>query len=118
MSFENCEGTSWKEIKIPKSYKAISCSCSPNGDLWIITCEGKILMRTNITNQFPYGQDWNILNPYPNSIFVQITTSLNLVYALDTKGNAFLLNNDNYEWIKVLKDLSFISISISNKVFF
>lgn len=117
VSFENPEGTNWYEIELPDNLTALSISCSQNGSLWIVTCEDKVLIRTGIDSNVPYGDNWTIINPYPDATFIQVTANLNLVYALDMHSNVFLLNVDeNYEWIKVLKDLSDISLSISDKL--
>ena len=119
MSFENPEGTDWHEIKLPDNLTALSISCSQNGSLWVVTCEDKVLVRTGIACDIPYGNDWTMIEPYPDATFIQITANLNLVYALDVQSNVFLLNVDeDFEWVKVLKDLSSISLSISNKVNF
>ncbi len=116
VSFENPEGTNWLEIDLPINFTASTCSCSQNGNLWVLTFEEKCLVRTDISKDVPYGRSWQIIDPYPNSVFTQITSNLNLVYALDSKGFVYLLNTDNLTWIKVLKDLTNISLSISNKV--
>lgn len=82
-----------------------------------MTCEEKVLIRTDIDCSRPYGNDWTIVEPHPDAVFVQVTANLNLVYALDMLSNVYLLNvDDEYQWVKVLKDLGNISLSISNKV--
>lgn len=83
-----------------------------------MTCEEKVLIRTEIDCNRPYGNDWTIVEPHPEAVFVQVTANLNLVYTLDMLSNVYLLNivDDRYEWVKVLKDLGNISLSISNKL--
>lgn len=117
VSYENPEGSNWKEIKLPDDLSALSISCSQNGSLWVTTCEEKVILRLGISPLEPWGNDWEILDPYPDAKFVQITSNLNYVYSLDVDSNVYFLDiHDSYKWIKILKDLSNISLSISNKV--
>jgi hypothetical protein len=141
VSYENPEGSHWSEIKLPDNLTALSISCSQNGysfisaqilslraeintrrylrTLWIVTCEEKVLLRTEIDCTRPSGNDWIVIEPHPEAVFVQVTANLNLVYALDMLSNVYLLNiTEEYEWVKVLKNLGNISLSISNKVAF
>ena len=99
---------------MPDNLRALTISCSQDGALWVITCEGKILFREGIWSNEPWGNDWLILDQHQNSTFIQITSNLDLVYSLDMAGNVYFLNQE--KWEKVLKDLSSNSISRSNKV--
>ena len=117
ISYENPEGTKWKEIQLEKNTQASVCSCSPNGSLCMLTRQGQILFRANINNLNPCGESWHVIDP-PSSSFplIQISSSLNQVYVLDEKGSVYFFNNETNKWVKILKDLSCISLSISNKV--
>ncbi len=118
VSFANPEGLSWLEVKLPNDLTALSTSCSQNGSFFALTCEAKVLVRTGISAHQPHGDAWTLIQPYPDAVFTQITANLNLVYTLDINSNVYLLtiDDDSSEWIRVLKDLSHISLSISNKV--
>ena len=114
MSYTNPEGTNWREVFLPENLRAFSITCSQDGAVWVITCEGNILYREGVWCNEPWGSQWLIIDQHPSPRFSQISSNLNLVYGLDMSGNVYLLSED--KWIKVLKDLSSISISMSNKV--
>ena len=119
VSYENPEGSHWSEIKLPDNLTALSISCSQNGYSFISAQILKVLLRTEIDCTRPSGNDWIVIEPHPEAVFVQVTANLNLVYALDMLSNVYLLNiTEEYEWVKVLKNLGNISLSISNKVAF
>ena len=105
-------------MKLPSSLTALATSCSQNGSFFLLTCEAKVLVRTGISPDQPNGDAWTLVEPYPDAVFTQITANLNLVYTLDINSNVYLLSidEDSSEWVRVLKDLSNISLSISNKV--
>ncbi|CAF1110833.1 unnamed protein product [Brachionus calyciflorus] len=121
VSYSNPEGSKWLEISLPNSVRVLSLSCTQDGYLWVITCEGDVLLRNDITEEEPYGKTWMMVSTMKPAPFVQITCSYRDVYALDSKGCVYKRNNTELniignEWIKILKDLSNISVSRSNKL--
>lgn len=116
VSFSNPEGSTWLKIDLPDDLECESFSCSQDGNLWIITCQGFVLERIGISIENSIGKYWRLLLPFQNARFTQISCNINLVYALDIKGSVYLLSKEKSEWIKVLNDLSYISLSMSNKL--
>jgi hypothetical protein len=120
VSTANPEGADWLEINLPDNHQAQSISCSNDGDLWLVTCEGRVLMRNGISESQPFGQSW--LHLKSELSFVKITSCLNNVYGLDSLGNVHIrtetsLNNKaGLSWKKILKGLADISVSMSNQV--
>ena len=118
VSYQNPEGTLWKSIEIPDGIEALSVSCTEDGVLWVVTCQHSVLKRTGVTGAMPWGSEW-IKFDFPLQVnLIQITANMQLVYVLASNGCAYLLNFENSEWLKVLKDLTSISVSTSNKVVF
>lgn len=112
VSFENPEGTKWREVQLPNEYKALSVSCSNNGSVWLVTYEGQVFLREIQKISEPWGAEW--IQIHSNERFVQITSNSVHVFALNYDNCVFMYLNK--KWVKVLKDLCCISISSSNKV--
>lgn len=106
----------WLEIVLPPETQVESISCAQNGSLCALTCQNDVLIRTEIDSLNPMGHSWTIIKPFENTKFKQITCNINYIYAIDMKGSVYLYLNDTMQWVKVLKDLSYISVSMSNKV--
>ena len=119
VSFSNPEGTDWLHVDLPGEHKALSVSCTSQGQLWTVTCEGGVLLRDGVDEERPFGQDWTEVKSEIK--FIKISSSANLVYALDASGCVYF-RTDTYkvrggiEWKKTLKGLSAISVSRSNQV--
>jgi len=112
VSYENPEGTNWREVHLPNEYKALSVSCSNNGSLWLVTYEGLIFLREINNLAEPWGEKW--IQIHSDERFIQITSNSFYVFALNHDNCVFMYLKKI--WVKILKDLSGISISFSNKV--
>jgi hypothetical protein len=79
-------------------------------------------MLSNFNKSSDYAK-WLLYDkPSDESNLVQITANDSFIFTMNKKGDVyireFLFNDslDNQKWIKVLKDLSSISVSLSNQV--
>ncbi len=87
-----------------------------------MTISGEVFCRTKITSETPFGLEWSQVEN-ENYSFCKITCNSKFVYALDVNGYVYLKNDSKLDksgtnnWVRVLKGLSNISISLSNKVF-
>lgn len=119
MSYVNPEGTHWSEIPLPDEYRATSICCQEKGLLWVVTSDGGVLLRNEVSVWQPCGKRWLEINPC--GIFNSITANGTYVFCLDSRGNVYMRTDlDQLEqgkhWILVLTGLSGISVSTSNKV--
>lgn len=97
-------------------------NCTQQGQLWLVTCDGKVLLRNEHSANFPTGKSWIELETL-NTCFISIAANNHLVFALDHQGYVYfregldqLLSGTN--WVKILMGLRSISLSRSNQVYF
>jgi accessory gene regulator protein AgrB len=71
----------------------------------------------------PYGTDWVVLKLQDDPMnFIQITVNQSMVLALDIQGQVYMRigisekSPEGYQWLKVLKHLKHISVSLSCQV--
>lgn len=77
------------------------------------------MLRSDVSLDEPQGKCWIEISSSIRP--TQIVSNYHLVYALDSKGSVYLRTNtdevkEGTNWIKVLKDLSDISVSMSDQV--
>jgi hypothetical protein len=84
-------GQEWCKISLPDNKLVISCSCSCKGDLWCVTYEGDVLVRTHISRENPMGLDWIILDQSSKETnnMKMISIGKDSVWALDNLGRVF-----------------------------
>ena len=108
---------------MPDYCRVSTISCTENGQLWVVTHNGYVLLRCEVSSTDPTGRRWIHLDRPDGASFVSVTASSSQVYALDHKGFVYFRDGlsegvclEGTRWIKVLKGLSSISLSKSNQV--
>jgi hypothetical protein len=128
------------QITLPKQTQILSCSCSSTGNLWTVSYDGEIYMRTGITRTCPWGTNWILIDSPMSGASLALNKKLNrqmsenshgtrqiavgksTVWALDNKGTVFYragVSDDRPQgskWVKIPATMSYISISSSNQV--
>ena len=118
------EGVEWKETKLPDNYKASCLSLTLRGSLWLLCHCGTILLRINITKETSNGTDWLMIKQEEKNFlnFIQITANETILLALDLQGQVYIRMGMNEtcpvgkQWLKILKDLRHISLSLTSQV--
>lgn len=93
--------------------------------LWIVCHCSTILIRKNASKQAPQGTDWIVLKNHGDPMnFLQITVNESMAFALDLQGQVYMRMGmckkfpEGNKWLKVLKNLRYISLSLSSQVSF
>jgi len=89
VSYQCVEGSKWLEID-SQSSGVVSCACSKTGSLVVITFDGDIKLRLNISRDNPTGSSWVIVSqPTLVSNIRQIVIGTYAFWALDNQGGLF-----------------------------
>lgn len=120
VSHSNPEGTEWIGIDLPDHYRASTVTCTEQGQVWVVTLDGNILLRDEINSNEPMGKRWIELES-ANTNFVSVAANSHLVFALDHQGFVYFREGldehpEGNKWTKVLMGLRSISLSKSSQV--
>ena len=89
VSYSNPEGTEWIEVDLIDYKRASAITCTESGSLWVITHDGSILLRSEVSAGQETGLRWIELTR-PNGVhFVSVAASSSHVFALDNRGFVF-----------------------------
>lgn len=95
-------------------------TCTEQGQVWVVTLDGNILLRDEINSNEPMGKRWIELES-ANTNFVSVAANSHLVFALDHQGFVYFREGldqhpEGTKWTKVLMGLRSISLSKSSQV--
>lgn len=67
-----------------------SCTCSKTGGLLVLTFDGELILRTNITRENPIGIGWVTINPPSlESNVRQVALGSCSIWAIDNQGDLY-----------------------------
>jgi hypothetical protein len=105
-----------------------TCSCSNNGQLWVVVSSGSVLVRNGITREKPYGTGWHLSIDMPGNDQIisgvkQLAIGSDMAWALTSQGCVFYRKGitgvhspTGSKWIDVPGDMLCISVTEQNQV--